>query len=333
MPKKSGAQRKQASRAREKEQIGVEAFNEKNNADNRRRQSRIKEEAILAATEESGNGGGLSQMPDAIRRRKDREKRVSRLGKGTVQKESHDEYVDRKSRTVTFSKNVPPDIVNEWEEGALDLIKDHRQDVQDVGAKESDALALGSDVVALGSDSVALLSSMQKESDVVGLLSSMQSNVKGNITNTVVSDSRLSTPRNPSSPVSFTPMASSSSSQPMSPVVRKVKDQESSNRTSVSPLQQDSASQVALKICPLLSEGGVFSLENTSSSILTRIRLHDVNHFTFDNDLPLIGINGEEEMEFDIFGDHPICSPIVRMPLKKRLLARKEHEDVLAGGG
>jgi len=155
----------------------------------------------------------------------------------------------------------------------------------------------------------------------------------GNITNTVVSDSRLLTPRNPSSPVSFTPMASSSSSQPMSPVVRKVKDQESSNRTSVSPLQQDSASQVALKICPLLSEGGVFSLENTSSSILTRIRLHDVNHFTFDNDLPLIGINGEEEMEFDIFGDHPICSPIVRMPLKKRLLARKEHEDVLAGGG
>lgn len=181
MPKKSGAQRKQASRAREKEQIGVEAFNEKNNADNRRRQSRIKEEAILAATEESGNGGGLSQMPDAIRRRKDRENRVSRLGKGTVQKESHDEYVDRKSRTVTFSKNVPPDIVNEWEEGALDFIKDHRQDVQDVGAKESDALALGSDVVALGSDSVALLSSMQKESDVVGLLSSMQSNVKGNL--------------------------------------------------------------------------------------------------------------------------------------------------------
>mmetsp|Transcript_46561 Transcript_46561/g.52075 ORF Transcript_46561/g.52075 Transcript_46561/m.52075 type:complete len:113 (+) Transcript_46561:48-386(+) len=81
--------------------------------------------------------------------------------------------------------------------------------------------------------------------------------------------SRLLNPRNPSSPVSFTPMASSSSSQPMSPVVRKVKDQESSNRTSVSPLQQDSASQMALKIYPLMSKGGVFSLENTSSSILT----------------------------------------------------------------
>jgi len=440
----------------------VNAFNEMNNAANRKYQSRIKEEATarLAATEESGNGGGFSQMPYAIHRQKVRENRDAKLGVGTVQKERHEEYANQKSRTLLFSKNQSPDTADKWEEGALGVINDHRQDVQDVGAKESDVLALGSDVVALQK---MIINSKGADFDV----STMQSTVKVNVDlvqeykgdrnkkeslteelvkkymdskqivtrnsrsgvdsqdattersdrianssvrktvaakaisriipnnrsaalstiqetnnnkpdlvrqspkiidltdtdtgsdedssnmdqNAVLSKqgnnpdlgrqsrnrsagpSRLLTPRNPSSPVSFTPMASSSSSQPMSPVVRKVKDQESSNRTSVSPLQQDSASQMALKIYPLMSKGGVFSLENTSSSILTRIRLHDVNHFTFDNDLPLIGINGEEEMEFDIFGDHPICSPIVRMPLKKRLLTRKEHEDVLAGGG
>ena len=624
MAKKSGARRKQESRARQKEQLGPEAFNEKNNAYNRKLQSRLKEEAIVAGTEKS-------KMPTAIHKRNVREKRDNRLGMGTVQKEQQAKYADQQSRSVTFSKSVPPAIVNKWEGGALELIKDRQQVVQDVGAKESDALALIPDVFRLQqsivnkvdqfdestlqtivnnsflgktayecvqgykddrneeesfvkelvvkymasteivsrcsqsdvdsqdgtterSDALALVPFVQgykddrneKESvvkelvgkrftsteiigrysqsdvdsqdgttersdgdvdgdgdyneadddssdkediydqddelnaiksrellgedeqnsrsndyghrkqddeqrlsydqdnafassrnlentltsfsssssdrsmvkntaqapeqfysnediieieeldscnntssgnenlcsdvsssgrknlltlqdqygystNIAGLtaevwgidkepidlfdtksnaVSSNQGNnpdlgrqsrnqsagstaLLGNITNTVRSDSRCLTPKNPSSPVSFTPVASSSSSQPMSPVIRKVKDQESSN-----------ALRMALEADPLQSKDGVFSQENTGTSMLAYPRLHDVNHFTSENGLPLVGKNGEEEMfvEFDSFGDHPICSPIVRAPLKKRIIARKEHEDGLVGG-
>jgi len=137
--------------------------------------------------------------------------------------------------------------------------------------------------------------------------------------------------RSTSFPVAFSPMTSSTSSQPISPAIRKVKDQKSSNHTSALS-KQDSASLMAPKFSPLRSKGGVFSTQNTSSSILTHMRLHDVQHFTFDDELPIISVNGGKEMKFDLFSDHPICSPIVRMPLKKRLLARKE-EDVLTGRG
>jgi len=141
------------------------------------------------------------------------------------------------------------------------------------------------------------------------------------------------TSRSTSFPVAFSPMTSSTLSQPISQAIRKVKDQKSSNHTSALS-KQDSASLMASKLSPLRSKGGVFSSQNTSSSILTHMRLHNVHHFTFDDELPLISVNGEKEMEFDLFSDHPICSPIVLMPLKKRLLARKEQEeDVLTGRG
>jgi len=167
----------------------------------------------------------------------------------------------------------------------------------------------------------------------------------------------VSPSRSTSFPVAFSPMTSSTSSQPISPAIRKMKDQKSSDHTSALS-KQDSASLMAPTFSPLRSKGGVFSTQNTSSSIVTHTRLNDVEHFTFDDELPIISgnggkemkfdlfnvnggkemkfdlfnVNGGKEMKFDLFSDHPICSPIVRMPLKKRLLARKE-EDVLTGRG
>ena len=102
--------------------------------------------------------------------------------------------------------------------------------------------------------------------------------------------SRVLTSRSAAFPVAFSPMTSSTSSQPITPAIRKVKDQKSSNYT-----------------C-------------------------DVDHFTYDDELPLIGINGEKEMDVGLFSHRPICLPIVRMPPKKRLLARKEKA-VLTGRG
>ena len=195
----TGAQRNQAYRVRKKEEMGVDAFNEMNNAANRGRYSPIiKKKAVprLTATEESSTDKGLSQTSAAIRKRKDRAKRDATFGKGTVQKERHDEHANQKKRTVLFSKNQSPDTANRWEEDASDVIKDRRKETQDVSAMESDALALGSDalalaskvaapgsdVVALGSDSVALLSSSKPRSDVVALLSSMQTTIQSTAT-------------------------------------------------------------------------------------------------------------------------------------------------------
>ncbi|OEU11689.1 hypothetical protein FRACYDRAFT_244812 [Fragilariopsis cylindrus CCMP1102] len=182
-------QRKQASRAHQKEEMGVDAFNEMNNAANRRHYNSITKKKAVTK-------GGLSQTSAAIRKRKDRAKRDATFGKGTVQKERHDEDANQKKRTVLFSKNQSPDTANKWEEDALDVIKDRRKKGQEVGAKESNALALGSDalalaskvaapgsdVVALGSDSVALLSSSKPRSDVVALLSSMQTTMQSTAT-------------------------------------------------------------------------------------------------------------------------------------------------------
>ena len=99
----------QASRACQKEQMGEDAFNEKNNITNRKYQLRIKEQArLLAATEESGTGGGLSQMPTAIHRRKVRENRDAKFGKGTVQKERHDEYANQNKKRI--QTRTPPGV-------------------------------------------------------------------------------------------------------------------------------------------------------------------------------------------------------------------------------
>ena len=185
----TGAQRNQAYRVRKKEEMGVDAFNEMNNAANRRHYNSITKKKAVTK-------GGLSQTSAAIRKRKDRAKRDATFGKGTVQKERHDEHANQKKRTVLFSKNQSPDTANRWEEDASDVIKDRRKETQDVSAMESDALALGSDalaiaskvaapgsdVVALGSDSVALLSSSKPRSDVVALLSSMQTTIQSTAT-------------------------------------------------------------------------------------------------------------------------------------------------------
>ena len=167
----------------------MDAFNEMNNAANRRHYNSITKKKAVTK-------GGLSQTSAAIRKRKDRAKRDATFGKGTVQKERHDEDANQKKRTVLFSKNQSPDTANRWEEDASDVIKDRRKETQDVSAMESDALALGSDalaiaskvaapgsdVVALGSDSVALLSSSKPRSDVVALLSSMQTTIQSTAT-------------------------------------------------------------------------------------------------------------------------------------------------------